>query len=114
MPINYIFRADIKQIGLMNRGQTGSGQQLMDNFSVGDVGIGEGGGTAVIGEGELVVIEAEGVQEGGVEVVDGDDVIDGTVTKIIGLTMDITRFETTAGKPQGKAMAIMVTTILAL
>ena len=40
-----------------------------------------------------MVVQPEGVKECGVEIVDGDYVTDGTISKIIRLTVDITVFD---------------------
>src|SRR5438874_1328507 len=64
-------------------------QQLWDHFCSGHVRIGKTGVTAVVGIDELAVIEAEGSQQRGVEIVDGDDLIPCRVAEVVGCAVDI-------------------------
>ena len=58
-----------------------SGKDLMDNVAF---DIGQSEVPAGVAIGQLLVIQAEGVQESGVEVVDVDLVFGGVVTVIVG------------------------------
>ena len=53
-----------------------SAQERRDELGLGDLGVGQAVEAALVGVGELAVVQAQGVEQGGVEVVDGDDVVD--------------------------------------
>jgi hypothetical protein len=72
--------------------------------------VGEGGGEAVAFVGEAGVVDAEGVEQGGVPVEVTDFIDDGFVAPFIGLAMDVAAFEATAGDPLTKAVGVVVTT----
>src|SRR5437868_6733606 len=56
-----------------------SGQELGDDAGPGHIGVGQTVVAAVVGVGEAPVVEAQGMQEGGLEVVDRDHVLHGPV-----------------------------------
>ena len=57
------------------------------------------------GECELVDIDAEEMEQGGVIVVMVDDILHGFVTDLIGLSVDATGLHPTAGKPGAEAIS---------
>lgn len=63
---------------------------------------------------EALMVDAELVQEGGVEVVDFDGVLDGVFADVVGLTMNVTGFEAAASDPDGEAVAMVPATVFAL
>lgn len=69
--------------------------------------VGEAVVAAVVAVGEFFVIEAEEVEEGGVEVVDVDFVFDGFVAELVGGTMMHAGFDAAAGHPDGEAFGIV-------
>ena len=60
------------------------------------------------GEGERPVVEAEEVQERGVVVVVGDDVLDGLVAELVGRAVDVAALEAAAGQPHAEAVGVVV------
>ena len=64
---------------------------------------------AVVVEGQLLVVEAEQVQDGGVEIVDGGDVFDGLVAEVVGGAVGEWGFHTRAHEEAGEAAGVVVT-----
>ena len=62
---------------------------------------------------EAGVIEAEQVQDGGVQVVDVDFVLGGVEAEFVGLADGDARFHAAAGQPHGEAVRMMVAAIVA-
>ena len=83
----------------------GSGDDVVDDVAV-DVGGAEV--AAGVAEGEFFVIEAEEVEDGGVEVVDVDGVLHGGEAEVIGGTVDVAAFDTATGHPDGEAVVVVV------
>src|SRR5262245_48152898 len=69
---------------------------------------------AAVAEGELLVVEADEVEDGGVEVVDVDAVFDGLVAEFVGGAVDVAALDAAAGEPHGEAEAVVVATLVAL
>ena len=65
-------------------------------------------GAAAVVVGELGVVEAELVEEGGLIIVGGDLVDSGTVADFVGFAVDGAGLEAAAGEPSGEALAIVV------
>ena len=63
---------------------------------------------ATEGEGEAVVIEAELVEDGGVEIPDVVGVPGDVPGEVIGFTEYRARFDTRAGEPDGEAAAVVI------
>ena len=82
-----------------------SGQDGLDDVA-GDVG--EAETAPVVGIGELLVIKAEEVEDGGVEVMDIDLVHGGFVAEFVGLAMGDSALDPAAGEPSGEAMRIVI------
>ena len=59
---------------------------------------------------EPLMVDAEQMHEGGVEVVNMESVFDGVVTKVIGLSVNGPRFDATTGEPRAEAPRMMVST----
>ena len=57
------------------------------------------------------MVEAEGVQERGLEVVDRHDILDRLVTEIIGLPVGVTPLEAAAGEPEGERVTVVVSAV---
>ena len=70
--------------------------------------VGEFLGLAAVVVGELSVVEAELVEEGGLIIVGGDLVDSGAVADFVGFAIDCAGLEATAGDPGTKALAIVV------
>src|SRR5262249_43175190 len=71
---------------------------------LGDLGVGQAVEPALVGVGQLAVVEPQGVQERGLEVVDGHDGIDRLVAELIGGPVGMTRTEPAAGQPEREAV----------
>gem|GEM_PF-5206855 len=69
--------------------------------------IGEAEVAACVAVGEAGVVDAELMEEGGMQVVDFDGVFDGVFAGVVGLTMDMAGLEAAAGDPDGEAVAMM-------
>src|SRR5207249_2153427 len=82
-----------------------SRQDFANDFA-GDVG--EAEVAAVEAVGETGVVEAEEVQDGGVEVVDVDGVLDDAPAKVVGLADDLPTFDAAAGHPDAEGEWMMV------
>ena len=76
--------------------------------------IGEAHVAATPAHGEAFVVDADQVQHGGVEVVDFDLVLNGSVAPFIGGTIGHAAFDASAGHPDGKALGIVIATIRSL
>ena len=70
--------------------------------------VGEFLGLAAVVVGELSVVEAELVEEGGLIIVGGDLVDSGAVADFVGFAIDGAGLEAAAGDPGAKALAIVV------
>lgn len=66
---------------------------------------------ALEGEGELVVVEAELVEDGGVEVADADFVFDDVVGIIVCFSVGDSAFDPTAGHPGREALGVVVAAV---
>ena len=75
---------------------------------VGGAIVGEFLGLAAVVVGELGVVEAELVEEGGLIIVGGDLVHSGAVADFVGFAVDGAGLEAAAGEPSGEALAIVV------
>ena len=64
--------------------------------------------TAVVAVGELLMVEAELMQDGGMEVVHVHLALHGVVTVFVGITIGKTRFEAASGKANGKTIRVMI------
>ena len=73
--------------------------------------IGESVVAALVAEGETFVVNAELVHQGGVEIVNGHFIFDDGVAEVIGLAVDESRLETTAGDQCGEAIRVMVSAV---
>ena len=90
------------------RGASGSGQDLADDAAV-DVGQAEvAAGVAV---GELLVVEAEQVQDRGVQVVDVDLVLDGLEAELVGRAVDVPPFTPPPASHIGEAVVVVVAAV---
>src|SRR5579883_2990127 len=54
-------------------------------------------------EREAFVVDAQAVQNGGVQVVHVDRLVDHVVAEVVGLAVDLPSFDSAAGHPHGKA-----------
>jgi len=78
------------------------------------VDIGESEVTALEPIGELRVVDAQSVEERGVEVVDVDRVFHDVVTVIVGFPVHVTGFDSGTGDPIGEATSVVVATVVGL
>ena len=58
--------------------------------------------------GEAFVIEAEEVQDRGVQIVDMDTFLDGAVAELVGGAVDVAPFDAAAGEEHGEAPVIVI------
>src|SRR6266446_3512534 len=65
---------------------------------------------ATVAEGQAFVIQAHQVQDGGVQVVVVDAVLDGAVAELVGGAMDMAALDAAAGQPHAEAEAVMIAT----
>src|SRR2546423_8183451 len=63
-------------------------------------------------KGELFVVDAEAVQDGGVEVVDVDGAVNDVVAVIVGFAVGNARLDAASGHPQGETTAMMVAAMI--
>ena len=82
-------------------------EELIDQFAV---DVGEAVVAALEFEGELFVIDAEEVEEGGVEVVNADGILCNVVGVVVGFADGLTGFNAAAGEPHGEAAGVVVAT----
>ena len=64
--------------------------------------------TALVGEGEVLVVQSEAVQQRGVEVVDVHLVLLGEVSEIVGRPVDDARSNPPACQPHREAVRMMI------
>ena len=82
---------------------------LRDNlFNNASVYVSKAEVTAVVAVGELLMVEAELVQDSGMEVVHVHLALHGVVAVFVGIAVGKTWFETTSGKTNGKAIRVMI------
>ena len=86
-----------------------SGENLFDDSCARDDRVGQRLGPGVVRESESIVVEAELMQQRGVQVVDADAMLDRAIADVVGGAMDVARFETSAGQQQAESVAIVVT-----
>ena len=72
------------------------------------VDVGEAEVAAGVAVSEFFVVEAEQVQNGGVEVVDVDYFFDGFEAEFVGGAVDVAAFDAAAGHPDGEAVGVVV------
>ena len=70
--------------------------------------VGEAAFDAVVVEAELFVVEPQEVEDGGVEVVDGDDVFGGSVAEVVGGAVGVGSLDPRAGQEGGEAGGVVV------
>ena len=69
---------------------------------------------AVVEVGQSFVVDAQQVQHGGVQVVDGDAVDDGLVADLVGLAVADAALDARAGHPGQEAVRVVVAAAVAL
>src|SRR5262249_41249218 len=67
-----------------------------------------------VAEGQLLVVEAEQVQDGGVPVVDVYLALDGLVAVLVGGAVAVAALDAAAGHPEGEAAVVVVAPVGAL
>ena len=70
--------------------------------------VGEAEVSALEAVGELFVVEAEEVEEGGVEVVDVDLAVDDAEAEFVALAVDVTTLEAGAGHPHCEGFNVVI------
>ena len=73
------------------------------------VHIGQSTVNSVVAHGELLVVDAQLVQDRGVEVVDADGVLDGRVTEVVGPAVTRTALDAAAGHPRSEGLHVVIT-----
>ena len=71
--------------------------------------VGEAELAALVAEGEALVVDAEEVQQGGIEVVDVDGILGDGVSEFVGLAVDVPGLGAAAGHPDGIGFLVVVT-----
>ncbi len=87
----------------------GSGEEIADDVGLFDAG--EALVEALVLEDEAAVIDAEAVEEGGVEVVHVHRVFHDVVAEVVGLAIDGSGADTTAGEPHGEVPGMMIAAV---
>src|SRR5262245_47223148 len=67
---------------------------------------------AAVAERQFLVVDAHQVQDGGVQVVDVDPVLDGVHPQLVGRSVDRAALDAAAGQPHGEAAAVVVAALL--
>ena len=88
-------------------GEAGGGNLGEEVFDDVAVDVGEAEVAAGVGVGEFFVIEAEEVEDGGVEVVDGGDIDGGAAAEFVGLAIADAAFDTGAHHPGGEGVGVV-------
>src|SRR3954447_20912875 len=84
-----------------------SGEDRRDDLAV---DVGQAHVAAAEAGGEPLVVEAQEVEDRGVEVVDLDLVFDGVIAVVVGGAMDGAPLDPAAGEPDGEAVRVVVAT----
>src|SRR5687768_10192718 len=84
-----------------------SGHDFFNDFAV---NVGEAEVAARVTVGETLVIEAEQMENGGVEIVDVNRIFDCFEAEFVGGPVDCSPFDPTAREPNGKAVRIVIAT----
>src|SRR5439155_3094298 len=75
------------------------------------VDIGQSEVPAAVAEGELLVVHAHEVQEGGVQVVDVHLILDGIEAELVGGAVGESALDAAAGEPDGEAGAVVIASL---
>ena len=75
------------------------------------VDVGQATFDAVVVEAQALVIEAEQVQDRGVEVVDSGNVLDRHMSEVVGRPVAVAGLHARAGKPDGESLRVMVAAV---
>ena len=67
---------------------------------------------ALVLERQALVVDAEQVHQGGLEVVDVDGVLDDVVTEFVGFAIDGAGLDAGAGHPDGEAAGVVVAAVV--
>ena len=89
-------------------------QYVADDMSASDLRIGQALFTAGMAVVEFCVIQAQLVQQRGMQIRAADSRLDGTIAEFVGRTIGVTRFEATTGQQQAERVAIVVSTVSVL
>ena len=74
--------------------------------------VGKAAADTVVIVGELFVIEAEQVERGGVEIIDGDRGFGRLIAEIVGGAVGRAGLDAGTGEPAGEAVGVMIATLL--
>jgi len=88
-----------------------SGQDVMDDSAF---DIGEAKVSSAVREGQFFVVEAELMQDGGVQVVDVDFVFHRRESKVVGRSVDGSAFDSAARQPHGETVGVVVSAVATL
>src|SRR5262245_31028323 len=67
-----------------------------------------------MGISELAVVQTQRLKQRGVQIINPDDLLHGTIAKLVGSAMRIASFEPASRQPERERMAVMIAPILAL
>src|SRR5215468_10927327 len=87
---------------------------LQNVFNDVAAGLGQAFVAAVVQECQVNVVEAEQVQDGGVQVVDVDGVFRGVQAEFVGRADDLATLDAAAGQQGGEAVGVVVAAVGAL
>src|SRR5690606_37343696 len=74
--------------------------------------VGESEVAALVTVGELLVVDAEAVEDGGVEIVHVDGVFEDVVAEVVGEAVVESRLDASARHPDGEASRMMVAAVV--
>ena len=57
------------------------------------------------------MVQPQGQEERGLEIVNGDGIVDGGIAEVVGCAMDVTPAEASAGDPERESMAVVVAAV---
>jgi hypothetical protein len=86
-----------------------SDQQILDDVSM---DIGETVAAALKAEGQFRVVDAQAVQQRGVQVVDVDGILGDVVAVVVRAAVCLASFDAASGQPQAEATRVMIPTVV--
>ena len=78
------------------------------------VDVGEAEVAAGVAEGEFFVVQAEQVEDGGVEIVHVEFVFDGLISPFVGGAVSVARPDSAAGQPNGESLRVVIAPVVVL
>src|SRR5262245_47174128 len=89
-------------------------QQRPLHLRVADYGIGQRIGASFMREREPFVVQTEGMEQRGMQVVDAHDLFHGLAAEFVRGTVDISLLEAATGNPQRESLPVVIAAIFSL